>query len=246
MSIIVHPEYEKLKNELAKLIFRYNELKYQICPNIEMDYVRKFGLLEYELYKKDVELSKIKRKVKLIQIRINNGERINIDEINQQLKKEFSIYERNVAKQMEELDKLLNFHPDYLPKEDTMRLKAIYKKCVFALHPDINDNLTRDQLELFIQINEAFKNADLKMLESLYLSIPNYEMDNISDLDRFNDLIKFWENKIKEIKENYPYNKKGLLEDVDKIESYRLELKMLINQYDDEIKRFQEKIIAMI
>ena len=246
MPIIIHPEYENLKNKLSKLIFRYNNLKYHVCPNIERNYVRNFGLLEYELYKQDVELSKIKRKLKLIQIKINNNEKIDIDWINQQLEKEFSIYEQNIAKQMEELDKLLNSNPEYLSKEDAIKLKAIYKKCVFALHPDVNDNVSQDQLALFTQINEAFKNSDLNMLESLYLSIPNYEMDNASDLDRLDDLIKFWENKIKELKESYPYNKKGLLDDEDEAESYKEELKVLINQFKNEINSYQEKIISMI
>lgn len=167
MSIIVHPEYENLKNKLAQLVFEYNELKYRICPALEDRYVRKFGILEWELYKKDVELSKIKRKLQLIQIRINNEESINIDEINRQLDEEFLAYEKNISKQMEELETLLNSYYEKLSEEEVKSLKSIYKKCIFALHPDLNDEMSPEQLELFTQINDAFKKGDLKTLESL-------------------------------------------------------------------------------
>ncbi|MBQ8016547.1 MAG: hypothetical protein IJ258_00415 [Methanobrevibacter sp.] len=246
MSIIVHPEYESLKKRLSELIFEYNELKLRICPNLEHKYVRQFGLLEYELYKKDVELSKLKRKVQLIQIKINNEEKIDISQINQQIEKEFSSYEKNIAKQMKELEKVLNSHYSCLSKDDVKMLKSIYKKCVFALHPDLNNEMNENQLNLFTQINEAFKNGDLKTLESLYLLIPNNQFDDVSDFDRLNELIKYNEDKIQEIKINYPYNKKDLLKDFIKIESYKNELKQLNRQFDDEIQKYKEKIFAMI
>lgn len=246
MSIIVHPEYENLKNKLAQLVFEYNELKYRICPALEDRYVRKFGILEWELYKKDVELSKIKRKLQLIQIKINNEESINIDEINRQLDEEFLAYEKNISKQMEELETLLNSYYEKLSEEEVKSLKSIYKKCIFALHPDLNDEMSPEQLELFTQINDAFKKGDLKTLESLYLLIPEGQAETISDLDKLKELIKYNEDKIREIKENYPYNKFELLKDVFKSESYKIELKDLIDQFDDEIKSYQEKISGLI
>lgn len=76
MSITLHPEFEKLKNKLSDLILTYNELTLRICPNLEIKYLQNFGILEYELYKKDINLSILKRKLKLIQIQINNEEQI--------------------------------------------------------------------------------------------------------------------------------------------------------------------------
>ena len=66
MNMIIHPNLEKLKNKLSNLIIEYEELKFKICPNMEIEYLSRFGFLEFELYKKDVELSKLKRKFQLI------------------------------------------------------------------------------------------------------------------------------------------------------------------------------------
>ena len=106
--------------------------------------------------------------------------------------------------------------------------------------------MNENQLNLFTQINEAFKNGDLKTFESLYLLIHNNQFDDVSDFDRLNELIKYNEDKIQEIKINYPYNKKDLLKDFIKIESYKNELKQLNRQFDDEIQKYKEKIFAMI
>lgn len=246
MSIIVHPEYENLKNRLSELIFEYNELKLQICPNLENMYVKQFGLLEYNLYKKDVELSKLKRKLQLMQIKINNEEKIDMSQINRQVKEEFSEYEKNIDKQMEELDEKINSTQEHLSEQDSKRIKSIYKKCIFALHPDLNDEMDENNLNLFTSINEAFKNGDLKTLESLSHLIPDGQLENVSDFDKLKELIKFNENKIKEIKEDYPYNKKDLLSDPIKAGLYKNELKQLDEQYDEEIQKYQDKIFSMI
>lgn len=246
MSIIVHPEYENLKNRLSELIFEYNELKLQICPNLENMYVKQFGLLEYNLYKKDVELSKLKRKLQLMQIKINNEEKIDMSQINRQVKEEFSEYEKNIDKQMEELDEKINSTQEHLSEQDSKRLKSIYKKCIFALHPDLNDEMDENNLNLFTSINKAFKNGDLRTLELLSLLIPDGELETVSDFDKLKELIKFNENKIKEIKEDYPYNKKDLLSDPIKAGLYKNELKKLDEQYDEEIQKYQDKIFSMI
>lgn len=47
MSIIISPEFKKLKNELSDLILIHHELLLQICPNIEREYLLNFGSLEY-------------------------------------------------------------------------------------------------------------------------------------------------------------------------------------------------------
>lgn len=98
MSIIIHPEFEKLKNRLSDLIIEYDELVFKICPNIEAEYLLNFGFLEYDLYKKDVELSKIKRKFQLMRIQVNNQETIDIDFINEVLDEEFIEYGKKIKK----------------------------------------------------------------------------------------------------------------------------------------------------
>ena len=98
----------------------------------------------------------------------------------------------------------------------------------------------------FVQINEAFKNGDLKRLESLHHLIPQDQSQENHDFNRLHELIRYNEIKIKNLKENYPYNKKELLDDSIKIKTYKVELEDLIKQFDEKINYYQNKIISMI
>lgn len=246
MSIIIHPEFEKLKNRLSDLIIEYDELVFKICPNIEAEYLLNFGFLEYDLYKKDVELSKIKRKFQLMRIQVNNQETIDIDFINEVLDEEFIEYEKKLKKQMDELDNLSNISMvKTLSKDDSKKLKSIYKKCVLKLHPDLNKNLSDHEKDLFLLVTESFKNEDLNTLESLYYSIENEVTDHDFDEIKLTDLIDDLESKIKKIKDSFPYNKKELVEDSAMSKKYKEDLKKLLEQFEKEIRKYNDKIIDL-
>ena len=247
MNMIIHPDLEKLKNKLSNLIIEYEELKFKICPNMELEYLANFGFLEFELYKKDVELSKLKRKFQLIQMRINNQEEIDIDSINKILNDEFLTYEKNLEKQMIELDKLSNILDiTLLSDDDLKKLKSLYKKCVLKLHPDLNENLSNNEKELFIRITEAFNLGDLETLELLYYSIESDNIYSVSDDDRLKELIEDLKIKIEAIKSKFPYNKKELLDDDERVNNYKNDLKKLIQQFSEEIRKYENKIIKLI
>lgn len=246
MSIIIHPEFLKLKKELSDLIYELEELQNQICPNIEQEYILKFGFLEYELYKKDLKLNKLKRKLQLIQIQINNEDLIDLELIKKILNDEFEEYENNLKKQMGELENMMCMGRIVLSKKEAKQLKELYRQCVFKLHPDLNPNLTHKDKELFMMMTEAFKNGDLELLKVLSYSILNKEMESDHSLYDLKELIKKTKDKIMKVKENYPYNKKDLLQDPEKIEEYKYYLNNLIKNYDDEIERYMLKIAKLI
>ena len=246
MSIIIHPDFVILRDKLTDLLLEYEALTSQICPNIGRKYLLKFGLMEYRLYKKHFELNKLKRKLALIQIQINNEEEIDLNHITRILDEEFAEYERNLNHQIKDLERAMDSDAFYLDEEDAKRLKNIYRKCVFKLHPDINKNLTESQHALFIQMTEAFKNGDLKRLEALYYMIEDENIDPISESDRIKELIEDLEKKIKEIKDSFPYNKKELLADDELSRTYKLELEEVYERYTNEIRAVEEKINNLI
>jgi hypothetical protein len=80
-SMEIYPEYEelmnqilKLKNELSQLLLERDELVYHICVNIESEYMLKIGVHEYKLLMLQMIILKIKRKIELIQAKINRQE----------------------------------------------------------------------------------------------------------------------------------------------------------------------------
>ena len=175
MSMIVHSEYEKLKDYLSNLIYEYEDLINHICPNIEMEYLLKFGIYEYELYKKELELNKLKFKLKLLQTEINHQNDIDLNEINKKVLDKYKEYEKNLKNSMNELENIIKHKDNYfeLDEEDEKELKRIYKILIKKLHPDLNIHQEDFKKELFIKVTNAYKNGDLEELKALYAMIFN-------------------------------------------------------------------------
>ena len=203
MDLTLHPQIKELKEKLSLLIFEYDDLQYHICPNIEQEYLVKFGVIEYELYKKEIELSKIKRKYQLLQIKANNEEKIDINLIEEQLKKEFKDYEKSLVKQMDELKRMMeNRDSKKLSKKDSQKLKKLYRQCILKLHPDLGNELTDEDKILFFEINNAYKSGDLKTMESLTILVNSNrgKTGEKSDVEKLKHSIADIESKIHDIK----------------------------------------------
>ena len=87
-DLLMHPEYEKLYNEVKKLqqeitdlLETRDELRYHICENIENAYILKIGILENKVYEFQCKILRIKRKIELIQAKINRQEIVFLVEI---------------------------------------------------------------------------------------------------------------------------------------------------------------------
>lgn len=256
MSIIVHPEFKKLyekytdlKEQLEKLILNQDELTERICPIIKNDYLIKFGFLEYKVYTLEVELSRIKRKITMVQQRINHEKEINLEEIENQLNDEFEEFEERIQIQMDELNDAiaLNNFKGLLTSEELKELKNLYKQIIKKLHPDLNKDLSEAEKLLFLNSVNAFKRGDLEILRgiALILSEENEDFKEYSNIDsikkeiiELNHQIDRVSNNIAKIKGEYPYNKLDLLNDPEKSEEYILTLNDIIESKKELIKKF--------
>ena len=250
MNLTIHPQVKKLKEELSQLIFSYDELQYHICPNIEQEYLVKFGVIEYEVYKTEVELNILKRKYQLLQIKANNEEKINIKQIETQLKKEFMDYEKSLKKQMGELKRMIEKTDcEKLSEKDAKKLKKLYRQCILKLHPDLGNELTDEDKILFFEINMAYKSGDLKTIESLSILVNSTHEktdESSDDVEKLKDLIEDMERKIHNIKEKYPYNKLKILRNPKLSEEYKNRLNELLKENREEKLKYEKKISKLI
>lgn len=246
MSLIVHPEVTKLKEKLTQLIFEYDNLMDHICPEIERRYVLEFGTYEYSLYKVELEIDKQKRKLKLIQTEINHENEIDMSKIEEKVSKEFEEYEKQLQDQIDEIKLLEETKVEKLSESDSKKLKQIYRMLIKRLHPDLNPNPSFLEISLFIKATNAFKKGDLEELESVVAILPDESTDETSEIDYLRDLVKSYEDKIVKLKNDYPYNKKELLENRKSGNEYK---KMLIELIDDrkkDLNKLNNKINNLI
>ena len=246
MSLIIHPEVKKLKEQLAQLIFEYDNLVNHVCPEIEMNYVLEFGLYEYRLYKLELEIDKLKRKIQLIRIEINHGNEVDLDKIQKKLDEEFEEYEKKVQAQIDEIKSLEENGPDKLSPEDSKKLKKLYRMLIKRLHPDLHPNQTFFELNLFYRAVHCFENGDLKGLESVATLLPEDEVEEVSEIEKLKELVREFEERIFKLKEDYPYNKRELLEDKDACNEYISMLLDLIDDREEDVKNLENRINKLI
>ncbi len=254
MSIIEFPqiasikdEIKKLKTELSMLLLEHDELVYIISKNIETSYMLKLGYLEIEAYKLNCEILRLKRKIQLIQAKINHQKKIVLNDIENILSNEFQEYQNELDKQINKMNDALNRkNSPFLSDEETLELKKLYRSIAKVLHPDLNPDLSSEKLQLFYNAVQAYKNGDLdslRIIDSILDKNTTVEHQNqLSVLKneklRLEDSISNICNSIKNVKDNYPYKLKEILEDENLFISKQLELQNIITSSKDLILHY--------
>ncbi len=261
--IIEFPDYVKLKNEVEKLkteismlILEHDELLYVNCKNIEMNYMLSLGSLEYKAYELNCAVLRLKRKIELIQAKKNRQEKVIISVIEDNLDEEFAEYQRILEIQIDRMNSAIERgNGKVLSEEDTREIKKLYRAIVKILHPDLHPDITEAQIKLFHNAVVAYENCDLNTLRIINTMVsdpvlPDKNEDELSfqkkEKERLENLIKIINKRIEEIKSNYPYNVKNILEDEEKLNAKKTELENTIVEYKETISSFKQRIKEML
>ena len=258
-EIILNLEYENLKNELLKkrtelsmLVLQRDELKYVICKNIETKYMLELGSLEYCLYQSECIIMRLKRKVELIQMRINRQEKIDVSAIDKLLDEQFREYQQKLEEKIKKMNEAIERdNGEVLTEQQAKELKKLYRAIVKALHPDLNPNVTKQQIKLFQNAVTAYKNGDLQTLRIIneMISNNNSEDDNTDNIEkmrneviRLDRMISSINGDIEKIKSEYPYTMKDILFDKEQLNQRKQELKDNIDQCNELVSFYKTKI----
>ena len=262
-KIIVLPEFqqlketvERLKTELSMLMLERDELRYVVCKNIEMSYCLKLGALEYKAFELQCTALRLKRKIDMIQARINRQEKVDVTCVEKMLDEEFAAYQKLLEEQVQRMnDAIERGKAEFLTAEDNRELKKLYRKIVKKLHPDVNPEVTEAQVRLLENAIEAYKSGDLNTLRIIGEMVGDSDPADFSqnamralleEKKRIENLIRVIQNEIEEIKATYPYTLKAIVEDPEKEQERRKELEDIIAQYEALIEIYQARLDEML
>lgn len=261
-NIILFPDFQKIKDniermrtELSMLLLERDELQYVICKNIETAYYLKLGALEHKVYRAQCTALRLKRKIELIQARINRQEKVVISQIEAILDNEFEEYQAKLNEQIDKMNEALKRRTaECLTEQETAELKKLYRNVVKKLHPDVNPSISDAERRLFDNSVSAYKNGDLaalRIIEEMVIDriLPEHTQDAMTMLkeenERLEKTLDSIRESISEIKSRYPYTVKDIVEDSEKEAERKSEMESILAQYEEMIEIYKSRLAEM-
>ena len=249
-------EVNLLRDKLAEKIVLMDHLQLHVCPNLDTDYILKFGSLKQKIETNRIECEKIKMKIGLIEKQLNRKSRLNLFEIDEQIENEFGKQNEYLKEISAKLTVTKNHGlKEELKGEDFKKLNHVYKETLLLLHPDLVDNFDYTMENYLLNVIEAYENYDFNTIKSIKVmtinsNFPKSKEKNIKELlDLINLLkirIKLINKDLIKIKDSYPFNQTDFLNDEEKVNEYKNRLDEEKNNYIEEYNHYEnieDKII---
>ncbi len=261
-------EIMRLRAEVLDLTAERDRLKYRVCPAILADYNRRIGQIELEIMEAVLRVRKLRRMIEVLQAARNRGEDPDYEEAVRTADSEYRAYEQEVHEKAEEYrnasagrtygqadsdgnqdtengEEEDQQGADKYDREDKEELGALYRRIMKELHPDVNPDITPEELDLLHQAMEAYKNGDIETLRKIAAildgrSIEDKVIEEIDQLRRIRDDLAFLKEsllaEIEDIKTSFPYTLKDFLNNKEAVRKKQEELRETLARWQEQEK----------
>ena len=246
-----------LKSELAKLVSDRDYLENTIKKNLEALYVTRIGKNEYELFNLECQLARLKRKIELIQIRINHGKNVNLFEVEKQLDDEYSEWQEKIDGMLSDIKASEARLNSLMSEKETREFQSLYRSLVKKLHPDVNANQSEKEALLWDRTQIAYKLGDIEELQTIKLLLEGIgeedikkDSGSISLIDRQIEALKEKISRltryIKELKSEFPFTIENNIKDESWVKEKNSLVLARIESIKIQIKEMQSVIENML
>ena len=254
-------EYDRLQQVYSELITKRDDLVQHEIPRLEALYMEAIGQLQYEELCLQYDIALLKYERDLLQSYINRGEEPNIKVVFQKVDEAAETFNQNIHQEEEKIKKAKEYieeHKEENSKQqeaEKLELKQIYKRLVHRLHPDLHPEQTEWERELFLKVQEAYRNEDLERLRQLEAELnagvpfASVESDTIEDWEervrKLKEQIAAIEDEISRIEHEFPFTYRDKLNDQEWIAAQKEEIRVRIERLQEEKERL-EKIVEVL
>ncbi|MHB1462491.1 MAG: DnaJ domain-containing protein [Armatimonadota bacterium] len=156
-----------------------------------------------------IDIQRTKREIEIRQAALNRGVPIDEWRVTMQLEQEFAQWTSELDSQVKKIRDAQQQLSHLMSSDDYIELRRLYRTLAKKLHPDVNPDQSEQARNLWLQVQSAYEQSDLKQLQALHLfadEIPeNYDLPNSIDIlkkrrDDFKDQITLMLQKMAELK----------------------------------------------
>lgn len=257
MSGVIVRDQERLTELRKRFLDLYTKHKFMIENDmlvLNSIYLEKIGHLQLKLLQKQAESARYKMKMMLLQAAVNRNEKPNLEEIEQQVEAKMQSHYARINEQAMAIEAAKHVLSNMMSEEDSRKLKELFRLLCKRLHPDLNPDLTREEMDLFVKVKAAYELKDIAELQGILLYLDGAGSDNPLDLtpeermariQRLEKSINELDIKINELRLSFPFNIEEQIMDDNYIAGRQEEINAQCYAVDNDIAQYKE-IISLI
>lgn len=250
-DLILHPEYESLRAEVARLREEIVVVRTQLdratgveTELLKAEYGKRFGRLELELTRKYYRFRLLRRRIDLVRSYLNRGAEPDMEAIDAILDAEAEEYNQVLRRKAADAERASKMTFREYSDEEAVHAKKLYQQVVRALHPDLHPGATPDDIACLQQAVEAYNSGDLATLEAIAVLVECGEKKNdepscIESLrkrcEQYRDTLSKLALRLKKVRSAFPFDQAELLSKPENVMKRIQDLKAECAKLDDRI-----------
>ena len=180
--------HELLKTAYIKSLNDKDVLEKWARPQLSALYNTLIGCLQIEILQLQLHIKALKRKIELLYAAINQQKMIDVNEIELQVAVELAEAEFHIMNEVANLENSKYLLNHLGSAERSAELRKLFKQLAKQLHPDVNDEFTEEQINLWHLVKSAYESRDLEELKAIQIV---YE-DQLNEIgNKINGKIKY-------------------------------------------------------
>ncbi len=248
----LHNLRNALRNRYTSLQLKRDSMLHTESPNLQALYLSRIGYLQYDLFAVETDIARLKMEAKLIQGYINRNKAIDFGAVQEELEEATETFREQLEEQQAKIQAAHEYlAAPHLDVKEHAEFKRLYRDIVKRLHPDLNDHLTDEEKRLFVEAQDAYRWGDLEMMRALHEQVTSMEIavpvssDLADEVSRLRKLVDELSEKLRKLREEFPFNQRELLEDEHKIAERQAELHKQIADKKQEREEYQQYVNAL-
>ena len=247
---VLKETYLLLKGEYVQLLTDKDMLLDFGKSQLEALYVVKIGKKQFELLEIRLTVKGLKKQFELAMTYVNRNEKIDWRLIEQIVEQSLANDYAEIIKESCRIEKANHILSNLASPERSVELRKLYRQLAKELHPDVNQNLTEQQINLWHAVRRAYEYGDLESLRALSVMANDAEnsSENLSDdeLSTQIELIKAGIEKllsdIRQIRSTFPFNIEKELRNEEWVAEQNRQTDQLIEEAQMQKLKIEERI----